>query len=200
MRLHGFIDKQFESIAEYSTQYDERIFPIDLRKVSALVLSMCEDESMPIIAVGSGALEVLAGLSRYRSSIRQDVQVLNDSRDRTRREVVASSIERREKGYYFVDDVAVSGNTLRTALEAAEFTTDDQVVVGLEFNSHRLRQRIGVPVRSAVMYEQLGSGRPAMNSISTLLDNSVVADEYARVKGIDQSLFQTVMKLYKEEV
>lgn len=200
MPWYGFINRQFEAITDYVTRYDERIFPIDLKKISASVVSMCRNELIPIVAVGSGASEVLEGLPEGREIIQQSVQVVCESRDRTQRELVASPVQRTGQDYYFVDDVAVSGNTLRTALNAAQSSIDDQVIVGLEFDSRQLRQRVGLPLRSAITYKQLGGGRPAMNSVSTLLTDATLTAEYAQVKGVDLGLLQTVKKLYREEI
>jgi hypothetical protein len=153
---------------------------------------------MPIIAVGNSAFDVLGDWADNRKVISQGLKLLEDSRDRGSRILEASEIDSVATGRYFVDDVAVTGNTLKTALEAAKATPRDEVVVGLAFNSRRLRARVGASLQSAIVYEQIGGGVPAMNSLSTLVDNPRLVADYSERKKVDPKLLDAVIAIYKE--
>lgn len=123
----------------------------------------------------------------------------NDSRDRDERVLSSPGVEVPDRARYLIDDVAVSGKTLDVARQALRpLRSDDISVVGLAFDSKRLRRRAG-EVRSAILYRQDGGGRAPVNSLSTLVDSQSLRYEYATRYFGQPSALEEISDLYKGE-
>lgn len=155
------------------------------------------DRTKQVVAVGSGALDI----TQYWAQpvVTQEVTTIFESIDRSKRLVSAEQVEDVEMGRSFIDDVAVTGATLDAALVAASYTPEDEVVVGMAFESKRLLGRVPLPLKAAVRYRQSGGGTPSVNSLSTLIQRPEVADDYARRKQLSPLLMSTVKRLYEGE-
>ena len=147
--------------------------------------------------VGNSARDVLTGLPNGRSVVFQSVKTITDSRARNDRLLEAQPLLQTENTRYFVDDVIVSGNTMRTAMDAGQFNENDQVIAGLAFNSRSMRTRINAPMRAVVTYDQEQGGVPAMNSLSTLAQNPELAASYRQRKTINPMLLSGALKIYR---
>jgi hypothetical protein len=195
----GFIDRNFERIAEFATYYYDQVFPIDTKRLSQVVADLCPDPEKEVVAVGNSTADVLSELSAERAVTPQAVAVLADSRVRERRIVQAASLLRSETGRYFVDDVIVTGNTMRTAMDAGQFQDGDEVVAGMAFDSRTARRRVGTPIKSAIEYRQEGGGIPSVNSFSTFVEKPDMAFDYAQRKGISKTIMEILMDIYQRE-
>jgi len=153
---------------------------------------------MPVIAIGEGAREVIGQWADPFSVQQQSMRVIDDARQRSRRVLKAESLDPVDEGRYFVDDVMVSGKTVRTALDAAQSTNEDRVVVGMAFNSSSMRRLVDTPFDAVITYEQEGGGTPSVNSVSTLAKKPELAQDYMNRKQISQSLMNQIMNIYGE--
>lgn len=161
--------------------------------------SICTDTNKGLVGVGMGSGDVMGGWAKDFTTHRQDVVVTNESeRRRDKREFKVDMLPPSKNGRYFIDDVIVSGNTLRAAIDAASYTGRDEIVAGLALNSSRMRKRLGEPVQAAILYDQEGGGIPAMNSLASLVDRPEVLTDYTQRKQINPQLIRAVLSIYGE--
>lgn len=197
--MAGFIDRRFEEVACIATEIDSRILPIDLRKLADVAFMLCVDPTKEKVEVGSSAAEMTKFWPRGTGLTKQTMATILPSRSRTNRILEASPLSPSQTGRYFVDDVAVSGLTIQTARAAAGQNSGDEAVVGMAWQSRRLRRRIAVPLQAAILYSQAGGGVPAINSVSTLVGNDELMTDYAQRKSLNIDALKKIAKLYKEK-
>lgn len=176
---------------------DERILPINLEKLSATVLALCR-ENRPIIAVGGSAEDITRFWPESQQIIKLPVRTVGESRSREKRVLEADKITLGNDTRYFIDDVAVSGTTLAVARQAiAPVNDDDTAVIGMAWDSKRLRRRVGMEIEGAIVYRQAGGGVPAVNTVSSLAFNSGRRKEYAARKFGDGEALEEIVEIYR---
>ena len=158
---------------------------------------MCRSDATKVI-VGSSAREFVGG-QLIEGAIEQQVTSGVPTRVREARSVIAEKLQLSDNAKQFIDDVAVSGTTLAAARLAAGPNSDDSALVGLAFDSKRLRKNAGMPIEIAVLYRQEGGGRPAVNSLSTLACRPELRRDYALRKFGREDALDECINIYLQE-
>lgn len=198
MQCAGFIDGPTEEIAKRAEKLDERIIPISLRDMAMTAFTLCADDRN-VITVGSSANDIVKYWPNEVSITNLPMTVANETRVREERILLAGNIEQIDGPRYLVDDVAVSGLTLSVARDSLSVNDGDSAVVGMAWDSRRLRKLVGMPLESAVLYRQQGGGKPAINSLSTLTAKPQLRQEYALRRFGNPSALDEIITIYEGE-
>lgn len=198
MHCAGFIDRNFEEIAKAAESISKEniLIPISEKTLANVAFDLC-DTTRRIIAVGESAAMFTGRWTEYPVQ-KQSVIVKNNTRERVKRELEAESLNLADEMKCFVDDVAVSGMTLRAARQSAGYNEQDVAVVGMAWDSRRLRKTVDMPLGAVVKYRQSGGGMPAVNSLSTFARDEVIAREYSLRRFDDKCALDSVLEIYKE--
>ncbi|HSW77690.1 MAG TPA: hypothetical protein VLG36_02745 [Candidatus Chromulinivoraceae bacterium] len=199
MLCAGFIDRNFEEVAEEAEALDERIVPIALQKLALTTLSLCEKRKQ-LISVGNSAGDITQFWPRSLAITELRMRTVDDNRVRELRRLEAGDTTVANGPFCFVDDVAVSGLTLAVAREAFDADDTSIAAVGMAMASKRLEKRAGMKVYSAIQYQQEGGGRPAVNTLATLAERSDIRRQYAVAKFGNEKAMESIIKTYERGV
>ncbi len=198
VRRAGFIDRRVDEIAERAAELEGCVVPIDLGKLAASTLLLC-NRTQEVITVGASANDIVRYWPEERRGTNLPVATKNETRNREARQLEAGAIETISEGpYCLVDDVAVSGLTLAVARDAVGADAGSTAVVGMAWDSRRLRRRVGMDLLSAIRYRQEGGGKPAINTLATLAQNEERRKEYAQRRFGNSEALEAIVKLYQE--
>jgi hypothetical protein len=189
------VDRAFDEVCEQAARL-EGVVPVNLRNLALATLELYEKDRQ-IIAVGSSADDIVRYWPEDYSVVALPVRTMRESRDRGQRQLEIGEVELTAGRCCFVDDVAVSGLTLATARNALPETTDGMAVVGMAWNSRRLRQRVA-GLESAIRYQQEGGGTPAVNTLATLAANPERRKEYADRRFGDARALEGIIEAYTQ--
>lgn|GEM_PF-2414131 len=193
----GFIDRNFEEIAEEVELLDERIVPIALQKLALTTLSLCENRKQ-LVSVGNSAGDITQFWPRSLAVTELPMRTVDDNRVRELRRLEAGEATVVSGPFCFVDDVAVSGLTLAVAREAFDADDTSMAAVGMAMASRHLEKRAGMKVYSAVRYQQEGGGRPAVNTLATFAERSDIRRQYAVTKFGNEKAMENIIKIYAQ--
>ena len=141
-----------------------RFICVELARIAGN-LSGAIDETSEIIGVGNSGYKFACMIRR--AAIKQEVKTDLFSRERENRRLACEAIYR-SGPVTLVDDLAVSGTTLQSALSTVDAVVEG-VALAMLFDSKTTRRRIDQPnLQAGVIYSRIGGGRPPINSIATL--------------------------------
>lgn len=196
MHFAGFIDRNFEAVAEETEALDGRIVPISVEKLASTALSLVKKDRR-LVAVGESALDITQFWPGRLAIEKLPMRTIADNRTRELRRLEADATSVGLGPYCFIDDVAVSGLTLAVAREALEADDRSSAVVGMAMASRRLKKRAGMEVQGAITYKQVGGGRPAVNTLATFVEKPDMRRQYALAKFGDSRALDRVVKTYR---
>ncbi len=137
------------------------------RLAAALALQLSDIEADAMLAVGSSGVRF--GQQINANCRELPIETTCFAVQRERRILKAGTTELLGSPL-LVDDIAVSGLTMATAVRALP-VKPLACAVGMLYRSKTTGRRIGVAdIRSAVTYSRQGGGNPPINSIRTLLE------------------------------
>lgn len=196
MYFVGFIDRNFDVLAEEVEALDGRIIPISVEKLAKTTLSLVGRDKQ-VIAVGESAGDITQFWPEKMDIQKLPVRTVVDSRTRELRQLEADAANIGGGPYCFVDDVAVSGLTLAVAREALAADDESMAAVGMAMSSRRLKKRAGMDVRSAITYRQSGGGRAAVNTLATFAEKPNIRRQYALAKFGDSRALERIVATYR---
>ena len=123
----------------------------------------------------------------------QKIETISFSRERANRVLACETISR-SRPVILVDDIAVSGSTLRQAIQSVNAKTQT-IGLGLLYDSRTTRNEIGVQdVRSPIIFSRDGGGKLPINSIDSLVNFPERCQELAnRYFGGSSELFDSLV-------
>jgi len=195
----GFIDRNAEIVSKAAQDLDALVVSIDQATLSRIgnCLRMRIAPQSNAILIGNSASEMATAWPDQVSTQYLPVTVIQDSRDRSARKLFVPP--RAVQGnVLLVDDVAVSGTTLRAAREALSGYDEAVALVGMAFDSRKLRQQVALPLYEVLRYRQEGGGKLPINSFSTLARNRSLREAYAGRKFGDVNALEPIVRIYNQ--
>jgi orotate phosphoribosyltransferase-like protein len=129
--------------------------------------------------------------------IHQAINIIADSRRREARIVSAEFLSISSDEILCIDDVAVSGNTLSASRDAIKGPKRITGLVGMAWDSRRLRRNIEIPLLEVVRYRQVGGEKLPVNSLSTLASNADLRRDYSAKFFGNSTLLDAITEVYK---
>lgn len=201
-KSYGFIDRESDdTIYPYIQEtFSGKVVAVPLPDIARDLYRTCNNLiKVPdqYVAVGSSADDMVRYWPPGVGIVAQSVSTIASSRDRRRRIVQAEDLIELKGVRCFVDDVAVTGNTLSEAMRKAP-CAESLVAAGVTWDSKVLRRAMGNTVLiSCVRVSQEGGGIPPVNTLSTLLDKPDICAEYSYRKFGDMTALDETKDIYR---